>query len=266
MDKNQTDILYFLIITTSLLVFFSVLVINLLLVSRNRKLRHINEMHRLQVLQEKELANVRLEVTETTLREVAADLHDDTGQLLTVAIMQLNRLSKNAPDDTVEQALHAVRSGLDSVRNISRILNSDYLRSFGLKTALQRLKERLEKGGKLHLRYDLDDDLVWSDPSLELHAFRIIQELVSNTIKHAEATEINIQLNMKEDKISMYYTDNGKGLPDDPGRPAAPGAGLLNIEQRVKYMGGQIIPLQEAHRGFHLKFLFPTGLNKKEST
>ncbi len=96
MDKNQTDILYFLIITTSLLVFFSVLVINLLLVSRNRKLRHINEMHRLQVLQEKELANVRLEVTETTLREVAADLHDDTGQLLTVAIMQLNRLSKNA--------------------------------------------------------------------------------------------------------------------------------------------------------------------------
>ena len=102
-------------------------------------------MHRLQVLQEKELANVRLEVTETTLREVAADLHDDTGQLLTVAIMQLNRLSKNAPDETVEQALHAVRSGLDSVRNISRILNSDYLRSFGLKTALQRLKERLEK-------------------------------------------------------------------------------------------------------------------------
>ena len=104
-----------------------------------------------QVLQEKELANVRLEVTETTLREVAADLHDDTGQLLTVAIMQLNRLSKNAPDETVEQALHAVRSGLDSVRNISRILNSDYLRSFGLKQ-LQRLKERLEKGGKLHLR------------------------------------------------------------------------------------------------------------------
>ena len=41
-----------------------------------------------------------------------------------------------------------------------------------------------------------------------------------------------------EDKISMYYTDNEKGLFDDPGRPAAPGAGLLNIEQRVKYMGG----------------------------
>lgn len=246
MDQQTKDVFFIVVVNTGLIVFFVVMLINLLLFLRNRKLRHIAEVQELKIAFEKELLTSRLEVTESTLAEVSGDLHDDVGQMLTVAILELNRL------EGAEDAKIAVKSSLDSVRAISRSLSPDFVMAMGLKDVLLRLAERLNRKRENFLKINFDENVTWADQNHELYVYRILQELVTNTLKYAEASEVNINIYCDAGSNIICYSDNGKGLGD-----VENGVGMLNINRRVQVLHGTIQIDSKPGKGFAATLQFP---------
>lgn len=246
MDQQTKDVFFIVVVNTGLIVFFVVMLINLLLFLRNRKLRHIAEVQELKIAFEKELLTTRLEVTESTLAEVSGDLHDDVGQMLTVAILELNRL------EGAEDAKIAVKSSLDSVRAISRSLSPDFVMAMGLKDVLLRLAERLNRKRENFLKINFDENVTWADQNHELYVYRILQELVTNTLKYAEASEVNINIYCDAGSNIIRYSDNGKGLGD-----VENGVGMLNINRRVQVLHGTIQIDSKPGKGFAATLQFP---------
>lgn len=246
MDQQENDTILLIVVTTGLIIFFAGLVINLLLYARNRKIKHLAEIQGMKLNFEKDLITSRLEVTESTLAEVSGDLHDDVGQMLTVAILELNRL------EGAEDAKIAIKSSLDSVRAISRSLSPDFVMAMGLKDVLLRLAERLNRKRENFLKINFDENVTWADQNHELYVFRILQELVTNTLKYAEASEININIYCDAASNIIRYSDNGKGLGD-----VETGVGMLNINRRVQVLHGTIQIDSKPGKGFAATLQFP---------
>jgi len=262
MDPEVKDILLSVGISTVAFLILAALVINLLLVSRNRRLKHQARVLELKSNFEKELVKTQVEVAENTLNDIARDLHDDVGQMLTFSIIQLNNI-KEAANTPVENKLMDVRTSLQntlqSVRSISKTLSNDYITSFGIYESVQQLFGRLSRQGIVKTTLSFPQSVLFKSRSNELFAFRIIQELVSNTIKHAEATEIKLKVSEENNLLKMEYSDNGKGIQKDflQRDRLKNSLGFTNISRRADLMKGHIEIRTNDHEGFYLQLSFP---------
>lgn len=262
MDKETTQVIFFIVATSFILLMLSVLVINLLLVGRNRRLKHNNEVLEMKSNFEKELMTTQVEVAENTLNDIARDLHDDVGQMLTFSIIQLNNFNI-ANDESLNKKLSEVKDSvqntLQSVRGISKTLSNDYLTSFGIFESLNRLFERINKQEAVKAELQFPEGILFRSKSNELFSFRIIQELVNNTLKHAEATGLQLMVTEENSDIKILYTDNGKGIATNKIQPGElpTGLGFTNIYKRAELMKGKMEITSEAGHGFNFILIFP---------
>jgi signal transduction histidine kinase len=262
MDTKESDIIFFIAISTFLLFFLAVLVINLLLVGRNRRLKHLAQVLEMKSNYEKELMKTQVEVAENTMNDIARDLHDDVGQMLTFSIIQLNTL-KEPYDASLENKLAdvkvSIQNTLQSVRSISKTLSSDYLTSFGIYESLQRLFERLNKQSLIKSSLQFPSALLFRSRSNELFAFRMIQELVNNTLKHSGATEVFLNVREEHNQVKIEYHDNGKGISKEilSSDRLKNSLGFTNIYKRAELMRGNIQLGADPGKGFYLQFCFP---------
>jgi len=252
MDKQAEDTIFLIVVTTGLIFLFAGLIVNLLLLVRNRQIKHQSKLLQIKADFEQELSATRLEVIESTLAEVSGDLHDDVGQMLTVAILELNRL------EGAGEAKAAVRSGLESVRNISKSLSPDFMKTVGLREALLRMTDRVNKQGAIRMMTNLHETGSWKDQNQALYVYRILQELVTNTIKYAQASQIDISLELNENEVILLYRDNGIGL-DAPASHYTTGQGLLNVQRRVSVLNGTIQIISTPGMGFLAEIKFPAS-------
>src|SRR5690606_35041630 len=143
------------------------------------------------------------------------------------------------PVPGIQKASALLDTAVEEVREISHNLLSGSIAKFGLATALEELKETISESKDitvdLHI-YGLDDRL---NSDAEIHLYRIVQELVSNILKHAAATEITIQLNRSENGLSVTVEDNGRGF--NPDAKNGSGVGLQNVQSRVNALEGTIV-------------------------
>jgi signal transduction histidine kinase len=212
--------------------------------------------------QERELSQVKLEVAESTLTDVARDLHDDVGQLLSFSIIQMN----NAKDKTDQQqkeiyaeARDSIHNALQSVRSISKILSSDYISSFGLYESLQRLFENASRQAGIEATLNYPHKILFQTAGNELLSFRILQECVNNTIKHSGATEITLSVREEKDYIYIQYDDNGKGLDENQVQEdmLKNSLGFTNIAKRTQMMNGTFAMVAKEERGIRFLLHFP---------
>lgn len=262
MDKETTDIIFFVVATTASLVFLAVLVINLLLVGRNRRLKHRTQVVEMKSNYEKELMKTQVEVAENTLNDIARDLHDDVGQMLTFSIIQLNNIRTDSNpvfENKLSEVRVSVQNTLQSVRSISKTLSNDYISSFGIYESLQRLFERLTRQGILQPTLIFPPALLFRSRSNELFAFRIIQELVSNTLKHAHATSVSLKVTEENNLLTIEYRDNGTGLPPEmlEHDQLSASLGFTNLYKRAEMMKGTLEIRANAGEGFYLQLRFP---------
>lgn len=181
----------------------------------------------------------RLVSTQEGERErISRDIHDGIGPLLTTAKLKLT--SSSLPPATT----HELRSLLDEViaevRRISSNLMPAVLSDFGPGEALQQLASDVEKNTDLTVRYA--NDLLSSsclNKEVGIALYRIAQEAINNTLKHAHATEIVMSLTEFDDQVSFYYKDDGIGI-DPANLRNSDGKGLKNIHERVRILGGTV--------------------------
>lgn len=183
-----------------------------------------------------------IEGQEIERERVAKDLHDSLGGLLSTIKLQFDQISAmhHQLNDSKEynQAYDLLDTAVEEVRNISRNLQPGSLQNFGLVPAIKDLINRFDADNYPEIDFQYYEVPRKMDKMIALSIYRIIQELLNNSIKHAGANEILIQLNTEENEIVIQYEDDGVGFDLD--HLTRKGMGLENIKSRTNYMHGSL--------------------------
>lgn len=214
--------------------------------------RTINQQKRLaqnevkQLQQERQLiaTNSILKGQEEERSRVARDLHDGLGGLLSGIKLTLNTMRGNvilpeAGASAFSRALSQLDNAISEMRRVAHSMMPEALVKFGLPEALNDFCDGINESGKLHVRvqtFGLEPRL---ESSTEVVLYRIVQELLNNSIKHAQASEAYVQVTRDGNHLSLTVEDNGKGF-DLNQLNQKKGAGMSNIETRVAYLNGKM--------------------------
>ncbi|MDQ0583887.1 sensor histidine kinase [Streptomyces rishiriensis] len=188
-----------------------------------------------------------LSAQERERHRIARELHDEVGQTLTAVLLQLKRVANRAPQDLREelgQAQEATRSGLDEIRRIARRLRPGVLDELGLLSALRSLAGEFTTHG-LTVRHDLRAGLPPLTEETELVLYRVAQEALTNTARHAGADRAELRLRPVTDGVELLVQDNGRGL----GERAGEGAGIRGMRERALLIGATLTVSSRADGG-----------------
>ncbi|WP_299245724.1 sensor histidine kinase [uncultured Aquimarina sp.] len=199
-----------------------------------------------KLLKEQELTSIDAMISgqEKERQRLANDLHDNLGSTLATVKLHFDHLKNNRDNpkaENIEELYSKTNNLLDEayqkVRTIAHEKNSGVMAKQGLLPAVKNLAKKASNGEGLQIEiqdYGLDERL---DNALEISIFRIIQELITNTIKHANASEIHISLTNHDSLLNIIVEDNGKGF-NAKILPEKDGMGLKSIEKRIEHMEG----------------------------
>ncbi|WP_298416843.1 sensor histidine kinase [uncultured Kordia sp.] len=194
--------------------------------------------------QEMKSINAMIEGQEGERQRIARDLHDRLGSILSMVKIHFKSVEENIETLKIsnikqyEKANQLLDNACDEVRKISHDMASGVLTKFGLVAALEDLKETLEETNQVEVEFiahGLDNRL---DNDVEITIYRIIQELISNTLKYAKAKNITIQLISREDNLNVSVEDDGIGFDTKDERNR--GIGLINVASRVESLEGEL--------------------------
>ncbi|MEO1261082.1 MAG: sensor histidine kinase [Bacteroidota bacterium] len=187
-----------------------------------------------------------IEAQEKERQRIAKDLHDEIGSKLNVINLGLHQLKKIGKGNeellsTTKDIFSVINETIGTTRRISHDLLPPTLEKFGLKEALVELCESFKQAAPMEIILSVhQNDLNETEKKVELNLFRVVQELINNSIKHGEPSEIKIDFWNSQEAIKIHYFDNGKGF-DFKNRHFKTGLGMQNIESRIKMIGADFI-------------------------
>lgn len=205
-------------------------------------------------IHQQELLRSSIQVQEDERKRIATDIHDELGATLSIARMHLMALETQSKNNSEENAAafqnirSLIETSMTSVRRISHELMPQNLQMFGLPETLQSIVKMVNSTNNIHILINCDDevnDLTWA---VKLGLYRISLELINNTIKHAKAKEICLDIHCNGDQLTFYYTDDGIGLSENFEKS---GLGQKSIEARAMSIGGTLKVGNKATGGFY---------------
>jgi signal transduction histidine kinase len=195
----------------------------------------------------RQYADRLMKVQETERRHIARELHDEIGQALTAVKMNLQAARRLSDDPTLvsyqEDCIGTVERTLDQVRSLSLDLRPSILDDLGLVPALRWLVARQARQTGLSVQFVTDPLDERLPPDLEIACFRTVQEALTNIVRHAQAEQVQVELQFQEGEVRLAVRDDGVGFDVQAAlESAARGAslGLLGMRERVLLAGGQI--------------------------
>jgi two-component system, NarL family, sensor kinase len=227
-----------------------VLVIGLVIfiIFHQRKvLRYQLQLQRMEHVQQKILLNASIRLQEEERQRIAADLHDDAGPLLATARLYLTENLVNQDKATQLQSIYQTRQILDDtiqlIRNISHSLMPPTLKNFGLESAVNDMFQKISGSGSINASSRFHDYKERLKQEKELIVFRIVQELINNTLKHSNSSFIHLTQNMHGNNFVLRMHHDGRGLIQQDFEKLTKsniGLGLKNITSRLKVAQGKI--------------------------
>lgn len=217
---------------------FSVLVLFIILFVvyyKQRQRQHLIEKRALQTAFEKEKILSGMEIQEQTFNDVSREIHDNIGQVLSLARMQLNNPNQPLPD-AVQHADELLERAITDIRALSHTLNTYKVQSIGIIESSMQLMEQLKNTRRFNTIIEFDN--VYPSPKdSHIIIYRMIQEMVNNIIKHAKADEIHLKIQTQQGITSFTLADNGVGFNPTQG---SQGIGMRNLEERAKLANATI--------------------------
>ncbi len=229
------DIVLTVIVTTLLILLLIAGVIITMILANRRHVQQEVKMAQMAVEYEKELRNAEHEVQEQVLSNVARELHDNIGQLLTLIRIQLEQ--EKLDDEQLAEKLAPVDNTLtdtiEQVRLLSHNLSTEYLETHGLLYALEKEMDRLSGLKKLKVHWECDGIEKDFEKGRRIMIFRMVQEVLNNAMKHAVAKNIYISL-ANANGFNLQIRDDGRGFDKENALATGKGAGLQNLVKRAK--------------------------------
>lgn len=244
--------LFFMIVAVVLIVFFYF--------SRKKIIQKELEKKDLILQYQKEQLHAVIFTQEEERKRIAQDLHDDISSKLN--IVSLNSHLLTAPNLTeaetaeiTENIINLTTKALENSRKIAHNLLPPVFEKFGLNAGIEELCEEFESSKSVKTHYKNEIDFDENDIDRHLHVFRILQELMNNSLRHGKATEIWISFANKEGVNICNYEDNGIGF-DNSNADNQKGLGMKNIDSRISFLGGTINITSEVNNGIVVNFTF----------
>ncbi|MEI7663724.1 MAG: histidine kinase, partial [Bacteroidota bacterium] len=197
-------------------------------------------------------------------RRIARDLHDGLGPVLSAINHYFQAFLDAKPEnrEAIRDRLQMVISeAIDEVSRISHNISPHVLEKHGLMTALNNLLAPMMANETYEISFTsgFDERL---DPKIEMTVYRCITELINNTLKHAEATRICLDIGRGDGKLTIRYSDNGKGFTASPGKRM--GQGIPNITNRVESFGGTLSVVSSPNAGISVDIIMPLLYGKNQ--
>lgn len=236
---GEQSIDYAIILGTGTMLFMSLMVIVFVIFYQRKMFKKQNLINQIKIDNQRNMIKAEIDIKEREQKRIAQELHDDIGASLSsmrFIVTGLDPSIKGVPE--LESTLSRTTQ---KVRQISNDLLPHVLSELGIKDALSNLVNNL-KFLPIEFTYTSDNNKYnILEKDMQLALFRVVQELITNIMKHAEATHVTIDLSTTERGIVIVIEDNGNGIiPEQDTHKSPTTLGLKNIQSRLQYLGGSI--------------------------
>lgn len=239
---------------TTTIVWFDIIVsicISVGIVLLDRLFIYIDRLNRHRQLTDKRILTAVLRAEEKTRSTFSKELHDGLGPLLSSAKISLSAIKREELDterrEIFDNTLYVVEEALRSLREISNNLSPHVLSDFGLARGIQNFIDRSQTLHNVKISYATNLRGERYDSDIEVIMYRVVCELITNSLKHSGCSEIRLSLTSGGDMLELQYTDNGRGF--NPQSMMDCGMGLSNISSRVNSLNGEFEVTSTKGRG-----------------
>lgn len=249
LHKEEILLLGYFITTIFLLVLF---VVVFFIAFQRKKNKFIKERFEAAQRYQNELAKSQIEIQEQVLKNIAWELHDNVGQLLSVANMQLNILMSTLPEAYIAQIRETrglVQESVQEIRSLSKVLNNDVILKNGLLDSLKVELDRFKRLGYLDSSLKIIGNEVPIKNESEIIIFRIIQEFLSNVLKHAKASKLLVGLDYRKDFLEITVIDDGIGFDQEV---ITKNSGMETMKKRAELLNSQFSITSKEGKGTQL--------------
>lgn len=238
----QRELLEAIIYTFSAFLLMAFVLVLFFYFSRKKIIRYEIQKKDLEISYQKDLLKAVIDTQEEERKRIAQDLHDDISSKLNVILLNTHMLKAEnltfeEQTDISTNIINFTKRTLDNSRRIAHDLLPPVLEKFGLDAGIQELCMEFGSSKAINVNYENHLDFESIDSKYHLHIFRILQELMNNSLKHAKAKNINIVFKKMGDFEVCEYSDDGVGFDMNLDKNKK-GLGMKNIESRIGIMNG----------------------------
>ena len=244
--------LFFMIVSIALVIFFYF--------SRKKIIQKELEKKDLILAHQKEQLRAILITQEEERKRIAQDLHDDISSKLNVVslnsyLLTAANLTETETKEITDNIINITAKALDNSRKIAHNLLPPVFDKFGLHAGVEELCEEFESSKSVKISYQNKIDFDDREKDKHLHVFRILQELMNNSLRHGKASEISIVFDKVNGINNCFYHDNGTGF-DSKNSENQKGLGMKNIASRISFLNGNINVNSDINKGVEILFTF----------
>lgn len=271
MSSPSSEIYLFIASGTILLTGLISFIIYFVVIYRKKQLLHDKEKQILQSTFNQAILQAQLEIQEQTLKNISQEIHDNIGQALTLAKLNLNTMLPQANDQLQEKIINSkelVSKAIGDLRDLSKSLDTDYVKEMGLQRAIEYELEMMQKTGIIKTNLVVEGSVLRLSKQNELILFRIIQETFHNIIKHAQAQVLHVNVWYTPGHLQILIADNGKGMdltPLNAESNSSFGLGIRNMHSRAKLIGAEFSMSSTLGKGTEVKITLPLENTNHES-
>jgi len=226
--NTQSFIIVGMVVILFFVIFFYLLIVQL----HRRRVVHEKEMYDLKVQYERTIFESQLEIQEQTFRNISQEIHDNIGQVLSLAKLNLNTIPQIESSAKITLTEELLGKAINDLRDLSKSLNPEKITDIGLTNAIRNELLVMQKAAKLSTELVTDDDEVELSNEKCIIVFRMMQEILHNILKHAKAKNVKVAMHANDANTTIEIKDDGKGFDPENLKSTETGIGLKNIQQR----------------------------------
>jgi two-component system, NarL family, sensor kinase len=254
MQNTSTEILTVILVATAIILLLIVLVVFFIVIYQRRVMGQKMKMQMIETDAHRQKMAAIVETQESERMRIARDLHDEVGALLSTVKMSLKlsqrKLAKEGVENNLDESASILDTAIASVREISHDLLPPSLETLGLAAALVQLAEKTATLTGIPFICKVTGEPSRLPIRTELTLYRVVQELISNSLKHSHATERGLEMVFAGERLRLFFRDNGIGFDLPAMKDSGRGIGLSGMESRVAALGGEMWMQSATGQGF----------------
>ncbi|SFB61069.1 Histidine kinase [Algoriphagus aquimarinus] len=252
LSMNPTEDQIYVIIFSTLFLggLMSTFVVAMVFIHRQRQAQNRLKMDQVKSEHEKTLLNIENEIQQETLTHIGRELHDNIGQLLSLAKLNFGSIKP----EKIAEGRDILGQAIQEVRGLSKQLNLDWVESISINEFIEQQLERIQNTGFCQTSLEADFELIELPKDQKLVLIRVIQESLNNAIKHAFPDKIQIRLHENGMRKQILIKDNGKGFDSSQ---KLNGSGMFNLKKRMETIGGEFYLTSAVGKGTEITLTLP---------
>jgi len=256
---GETTVIILLILFNIILIAFIIAIVIFVRQYRIKKKTHLAEIQDIDEVHKKDLLETEIEIQTQTMKHIGREIHDNIGQKLTLASLYTQQLAfeNKAPliNENIENIGEIINQSLTELRELSKSLTDNTIENSSISMLIENECKKINDLKKCKVSFKNDHNIDIQLYSTKSILFRITQEFLQNSIKHANCKNISVSLNTSENYIQLILQDDGRGFEID--KVKSNGIGLKNIEKRTELIGGSCKIESQHNEGTKLTIEIP---------